>query len=134
MPDRDRLRLRVLTAGGVDIDQEVEKVSVEALDGSFTMLPRHLDIVAPLAVGLLSYVADGAERMVAVDGGVVVKQGDVIQLATPEAVRGESADELERTLDERFRNVTEAERESRSALARLEHDVVTRMIESGEPT
>jgi F-type H+-transporting ATPase subunit epsilon len=70
------VRLKVLLPSRVLLDEEVQKVVAEAANGSFGMLPRHVDFVAPLAPGLLSFVdADGEERFVAVDEGMLVKHG-----------------------------------------------------------
>ena len=65
------MRLKVLLPTRVLLDEQVKKVVAEATTGSFGMLPRHIDFVAPLAPGLLSFVdAAGEEQFVAVDQGM----------------------------------------------------------------
>jgi len=43
------MRLKVLLPTEVLMDVEVTKVSAEAENGSFCLLPRHIDFVAALA-------------------------------------------------------------------------------------
>lgn len=103
------------------------KVTSEAQDGSFCLLPRHIDFVTALVPGLLAYSGEsGEEEILAVDRGVLVKCGDDVLVSTRQAVRGRSPAELERTVREEFEALDERERKSRSALARLEAAFVTR--------
>ena len=41
------------------LQKEVVKVTAEAPNGQFCLLPRHIDMVSVLVPGLLSYVKDG---------------------------------------------------------------------------
>ena len=56
------MKLTVLLPTEILVDEEVAKVVAEAQNGSFCLLPRHIDFVAALVPGLLSFVK-------AVDGG-----------------------------------------------------------------
>jgi F-type H+-transporting ATPase subunit beta len=47
------MKLMVLLPGEVFMEEEVEKVIAEARNGSFCLLPRHVDFVAALVPGLL---------------------------------------------------------------------------------
>ncbi|MEZ4712931.1 MAG: hypothetical protein R3A44_37425, partial [Caldilineaceae bacterium] len=97
------LRLKVLLPGRVLLDREVTKVTAEAINGSFCLLPRHIDFVAPLAAGLLSCVTPaGKEIFLAVDVGMLVKKGTDVFVSTPDAVVGPGLGELRRTVEERF--------------------------------
>ncbi len=67
------MRLKVLLPTEVLVDQLVTKVIAEAENGSFCLLPRHIDFVAALAPGILSFeVESGQEGFVAVDQGILV--------------------------------------------------------------
>lgn len=126
------MRLRVVTPDAIVVDEEVVKVAAEAADGAFTLLPRHVDFVATLVPGLLSYVGDADERLLAIDGGVLVKRRFSVRVATPEAISGDSVEALQRALRSSFEELGERERQSRSALAHLETDAVRRLIEMGD--
>lgn len=115
------------------LDREVVKVTAEAVNGSFCILPRHIDCVAPLAPGLLSFVTpSGEETFLATDAGTLVKKGQELFVSTPDAVVGPELGELRQTVVDRFERLDERERRARAALARLEADFVRRFIELQE--
>lgn len=126
------MRLQLCAPTRVVLDEEVAKVVVEATAGSFCMLPRHADLVATLVPGLLSYVVDGDETFVAVDGGTVVKCGDEVRVSTPQAVTGPQLEHVHAAVREDFRERDERELGARAALARLEADVLRTTLELDE--
>ena len=92
------MHLRVLLPSQVLIDEEVSKVIAEAENGSFCLLPRHVDIVAALTPGLLSFTSvDGSEEFIATDEGVLVKHGPDVSVSVRDAVRS-AVQELENVL------------------------------------
>ena len=99
------MHLHVVTPGSVVVDAPADKVSTEAVDGSFTLLPRHVDMVAALVPGLLTYVLDGVERLVAIDGGILVKRDRSVRVATGEAIPGDDAADLQRALSASMRGL-----------------------------
>ena len=124
------MRLKVLLPTEVLVDQAVTKVIAEAQNGFFCLLPRHIDFVAALVPGLLSFVtAEGREEFVAVDEGVLVKCGPEVLVSTQDAVWGHDLGSLRQAVEERFQVLDEREQEARSALARLEADFVRRFME-----
>ena len=124
------MRLQVLLPTRILIDAEVNKVIAEAENGSFCLLPRHIDFVAGLTPGLLAYeLVDGDEEFIAVDDGVLVKKGDEVLVSVVNAARGPILGELRRTVAAQFQVLDERERRARTALARLEADFVRRFIE-----
>lgn len=126
------MHLEVVTPGASVIDEEVSKVSAEASTGAFTLLPRHIDFVATLVPGMVAYVSDGHEHLLAVDGGVLVKRGRSVRIATGEAAEGDSVFALQRALRASFEELAASERRSRSALTHLETDALRRLIELGD--
>lgn len=126
------MRLRVFAPTRVVVDDDVTRVVVEATTGSFCMLPRHADLVAPLTTGLLSYVTDEGERFVAVDGGTVVKCGDEVRVSTPQAVASPELARVRLAIHEELWRRDEREQGARAALARLEADVLQTALELDE--
>lgn len=127
------MRLQILTPGAPLLEEEVRQVTAEAENGSFSLLPRHIDFVASLVPSLLSFEpAEGDTRYVAVDEGILVKCGDEVLVSVRRAVGGGGLGELERTVDEEFRRLDEHERTARSAVARLEAGAIRRFAELGE--
>ena len=106
-----------------------QKVMADSTEGAFTLLPRHIDCVARLVPGILLYLQDGQEHLVAVDEGVLVKCGDEVRVATRQAVLGGDLGELRGRIDREFLARDEWERKVRSAAARLESSLVRRFLE-----
>jgi F-type H+-transporting ATPase subunit epsilon len=127
------MRLEVTLPSRVMLDQAVTKVVAEGQGGSFCLLPRHVDMTAALVPGLLSFTsADGAQGLLGIDEGVLVKRGGDVLVATLNAVRGDDLATLRAAVQERFIELDEHERVARSALARLEAGVVRRFLQLGE--
>jgi F-type H+-transporting ATPase subunit epsilon len=125
------MQLKVLLPTEVLLDEAVVQVTAEAENGSFSLLPRHVDFVAALAPGLLAYVteADEQEHFVAVNEGILVKIGAEVLVSTQSAVMGADLGRLQGAIEEQFRGHDERERMTRSAMARLEADFVRRFLE-----
>ncbi|NJN82279.1 MAG: F0F1 ATP synthase subunit epsilon [Caldilineaceae bacterium] len=124
------MRLKILLPTQILVDVEVTKVIAEAENGSFCLLPRHIDFVAALAPGLLAYeLTDGREEFIAVDQGILVKKGDEVLVSVVNAARGPNLGTLRKTVADQFQVLDERERRARTALARLEADFVRRFME-----
>lgn len=127
------MRLIILLPTGTLVDQEVAKVTAEAGNGSFCLLPRHIDFLTVLSPGLLSFeTGAGEEEFLAVDEGILVKCGSEVRVSTRDAVRGVPLGQLRQAVKERFQALDERERQAREVLARMEADVVVRFIRMGE--
>lgn len=123
------MRLKILLPAEIALDEETTKVTAEGENGSFTLLPRHVDFVTALVPGLLSYESAGQEVFVAVDEGILVKRGDEVLVSTRGAVRGANLGQLRQAVEEQFKTLDERERKARSAVARIEAGVVRRFTE-----
>ncbi len=126
------MRLKVFLPMKILIDQEVTKVVAEAEDGSFGILPKHIDFVAALAPGIFSFESDDEEEFMAVDEGILVKCGAEVLVSTRKAVRGKNLGELKRTVEEEFGTLNEREKKTRSILAKLEADFTKRFLKMRE--
>jgi F-type H+-transporting ATPase subunit epsilon len=110
------------------VDQEVTKVVAEAENGSFGILPKHIDFVAALAPGIFSFESGEGEEFMAIDEGILVKCGPNVSVSTRNAVRRKNLGELKRTVEEEFGVLNERERKTRSILAKLEADFTRRFL------
>ncbi len=106
------------------IDAPVSKVIAEAEDGSFCLLPRHIDFVALLVPGILSYTRTGSasEEYAAVDEGILVKCGSDVRISTRKATLSTDLGKLRQTVEQDFEQIDDQERKARSIIARLESD------------
>ena len=124
------MKLRVLLPIEVLIEEEVTKVIAEAHNGFFCLLPRHVDFIAALVPGIMSFeTTGGREEFLAVDEGILIKCGQEVTVSTRNAMRGPDLGQLKRTVVERFKALDEREKTARSAMARIEAGFVRRFLE-----
>ncbi len=127
------MRFSVLLPDSILFETDATKIVAEATDGSFALLPRHLDWVAPIVPSLVLVTElDGRETVIGTDEGMLVKCGAEVCLATRRAVVGDDLGTMRQTIATRFRSVDEHEAAARSALARLESGIVRRFVELEE--
>lgn len=124
------MRLRILLPTEALVDANVSKVVAEAENGSFGLLPRHIDVVTALVPGILAYVdSDGRQQLVGIDEGILVKCGDEVRVATGRAIRGTNLAMLKRGVERWFLEVDGQAAIARTAMARLEAGVIRRFTE-----
>ena len=124
------MKLKVFLPAEVLIDEEVTSVSAEAQNGFFCLLPRHIDFVAALVPGILSFKnGEGNEVFLAVDEGVLVKCGQEVMVSTRNAVRAQDLGKVRQTVAEQFKVLGEREKTARSAMAKIEAGFVRRFLE-----
>jgi F-type H+-transporting ATPase subunit epsilon len=129
---RKNVRLKVLLPTEILIDREVTKVTAEAENGFFCLLPRHIDFVAVLVPGILFFESPGGkEEYLAVDEGILVKAGQEVLVSTRNAVQASQLGIVRQTVEERFLVLDDREKMARSAAAKLEADLVRRFMELG---
>ncbi len=126
------MKLKILIPTQVLINREVTKVIAEAENGHFCLLPHHIDFVAALVPGILSYTTvTGEELFVAVDQGILVKCAQEVFVSTLNAVEGKTLETLKQTVIEQFQVLDEKERLTRSAVAQFEASMMRHFKELG---
>ncbi len=125
------MNLRLLLPFRVYADvANVRRIVAETNDGSYGILPRRLDCVMALVPGILLYeTAGGNEEYVAVADGVLVKSGADVLVSVRNAVAGADLPRLRATVEREFRAVSEEEATMKSALARVEGDLIQRLAD-----
>jgi len=127
------VHLIVLLPTEVLVDEDVTKVVAEAPNGYFGLLPHHVDFVAPLVPGILSFATrDGRLEHVAIDEGILVKCGVDVRVSVMNGARGGDLPELQHTVHARFRRLDDDQRTARAAIARLEAAALRRFVELEE--
>lgn len=97
------MNLKILLPSHILVDQPVTKVIAEAINGSFCLLPRHIDFVAALVPGIFSFTTpEGTEEMFAMDEGILIKCGPEVLVSARNAVRGPDLGSLKKTVEESF--------------------------------
>jgi F-type H+-transporting ATPase subunit epsilon len=125
------MKLRVLMPDDIVFDDEVYSLVAEGDDGHFGLMPRHIDFVSALVPGLLYFERqpDAPGEYLAVDRGILVKQGETVTVSVRHAVGGVSLEELVQTVNSRFLELNDRERTVRSAVARLEAGFLRRLMD-----
>ena len=131
---KNAMTLKLLLPTKVLLEEPVTKVIAEAQNGSFCLLPRHIDFVAALVPGILTFTQEGEqegekEQYVAVDIGTLIKHGNEVLVSVFNAVRGDDLNQLNDLVREHFLILDEQQRITRSALARLEAGVMRNFIQ-----
>jgi F-type H+-transporting ATPase subunit epsilon len=116
------MRLMITTPTEVVVERDdVTHVRAEDETGAFGILPGHADFLTVLAVSVLTWrERDSGEGHVAVRGGVLRVDHNLVEVVTPEAVEGVGLRVLENKVLSKFRADAEAEKVERSATTRLQ--------------
>lgn len=123
-----RLPTRTLFQG------KATRMTAVAPNGAFGILPNHVDFVTALVPSVMTLsLADGSEEIFGLDEGLLVKKGHAVTVAALRGVQGDDLGSLQDTVDASFIQMDEDERQARSALSRLEADMVRRFAELQRP-
>jgi F-type H+-transporting ATPase subunit epsilon len=124
------MMLKILLPAEVMLTQEVNKIVAEAENGSFCLMPNHIDFVATLAPGIFTYdPASGGHEILAMDVGTLVKKGSEVLVSTRNAVRAPDLGKLKEVVIQQYDVLDEREKMVRSAAARLEASLIRRFVE-----
>lgn len=63
--------LKIVTPDGLEFDGKAEEVCVRTTSGELGVLAGHLNMVAPLGMGMATIVIDGKKRYAACIGGMI---------------------------------------------------------------
>lgn len=125
----NKIRLRIMTPEREIVSKTVDKIVAEARNGSFCLKPRHIDFLAELVPGILSYWVGSDEFLIAMDSGILVKKADEVSVSVRHAIEGDLLQELESVVREQFRVLDQKERDTQIALGQLQADFIKRFVE-----
>lgn len=124
------MRLKLLIPTQVVVDEKVNKIVAEGEHGSFCLLPLHVDFLASLVPGLLTFEDEArSEQFVAVDEGVLVKRGAEVLVSTRQAIRGGDLEQLRKVVHDEFAALDDRERAANAAAAKLEASFLREYLE-----
>ncbi len=116
---------KVFSPLGVLIDKPVVKIDFEAIDGFFTLLPKHADFVSALKTGIVSYTTtDNKTAYIACEDGVVIKKDKSVSLTTKLGILDDDLERLTQTVATNFKEMEEIRKEANKAIAQLELNLV----------
>ena len=122
--------LQIVTPDGLFYDGEAESISVRAVTGNLTILPRHINFVTPLGMGAAKVVTNGQPRMAACIGGMLaVTDGQVRVIATTfEWVEQIDAARAQRALESAQQKLAAPDQLSKQELALAEAELKRALV------
>ncbi len=126
------MHLKVLVPTEVFVDTNIIKIVAEGENGSFCLLPHHIDFLSALVPGILSYTLENQKEIfLAINEGILVKRGNDVFVSTLQAVADKDLENLQTTVTKKFRTLDEKEKLIRSALAKFEATIIRRFKDIG---
>jgi F-type H+-transporting ATPase subunit epsilon len=125
------MTLKILLPFRIFAEQNtVTRIVAETRQGAFGILPQRLDCVAALEPGILIYETNGDdEQYVALDEGVLVKNGQEVLVSVRNAIAGTDLHQLREAVEREFLTLDEQEQSLRSVMAKLESSFVRRFAD-----
>jgi F-type H+-transporting ATPase subunit epsilon len=115
-------------------DGPAARLTASGAQGSFGLLPNHIDMVTALVPSvLLIGLPDGRERFFGIDEGLLVKKGPRVEVAVRRGAKSRDLAALRETVQQHFGALDDEERVARTALSRLEADMVRRFAHLRDP-
>jgi len=101
----------------------VERVTVPTVNGDITILPKHVNLITILEVGLVKVVTNGEEKEIVLNGGILeVKSDEIIILANEASLRDDLVEhEIDMALKSAEGKIVPSL--SQGELARLEKEI-----------
>lgn len=129
-PAKKVMKLKISLPFAVFTEQtDVVEVIIETAEGSFGLLEHRLDCVAILVPGILTYRTEHTgELYVAIDQGLLVKNGEDIRVSVRRAYSGASLAQLRQAVSEEFLKLDEQHQVMRNVMAKLESGFVRRSV------
>jgi len=124
------MRLQVITPLEIAVDaDDVASLRAEDSTGAFGILPHHADFVTDLAVSVITWFDQaGAEHRIAVRGGVLrVERGELVQIATRQAIGGDTLEALGAAVLQKLREEARTESEARVSTTRMYVGLIRQM-------
>ena len=79
------IRLKVITPRKIVMDKQVNSVTVPTSDGEITVLPHHAHLFSLLVEGIVKIKKDGSEDDLAIGGGYLETNGEIVTVLVSRA-------------------------------------------------
>ncbi len=123
------MKIKILLPYKSILETECLKITAPGQGGSFQLLPRHVDITWTLEPGIIEVFYKDHVDYFAVDYGVLVKKSDQVYISVFRGIKGDSLEELDKSVNDVFNKLSKKEKEARMILAKLETDTIRKFID-----
>ncbi|MFT6989407.1 MAG: F-type H+-transporting ATPase subunit epsilon [Paraglaciecola sp.] len=108
----------------------VLRIIVDTLEGSYGILPNRRDCTAALTPGILTYQTEiGKDVYIAIDQGIFVKKGNEVFVSVRQAIQGIGLSQLREAVKKEFLTLDQKQQEIRFAMDKLESHFLQRLTE-----
>jgi F-type H+-transporting ATPase subunit epsilon len=129
------LQLEILVPDAVVLIARVNGVQAADATGRFGLRPGHEPFVTVLTPSLLAYTDEaGTERYAAIDGGVLLLEGDRVSVVTREVVLADRIEDVAEKAAEILDARRRAERHARAEFDELRTALVKQLARVGRPS
>ncbi len=112
------------------MDQEAEHVTAEDITGSLGIRENHATFVTALVPGIVRVRLGGmAEKYVAVNGGLMLVDSNVVEIVARQAVAGDDLVNLEQNVVSGFEEEVQADKANRAAFEKLRVSFLRGVVE-----
>jgi F-type H+-transporting ATPase subunit epsilon len=89
----ETLRLEIVTPQAIAFSEDVDMVTLPAVDGQIGVYPQHVRVITQVVPGEIIVSQGGQDRFLAVGEGLVEITGDRVAIVTDMAIPAEHIDE-----------------------------------------
>ncbi len=89
----ETLRLEIVTPQEVAFSEDVEMVTLPAIEGQMGVYPNHVRVITQIVPGEIIVTKGGQERVLAVGGGLVDVSATAVSIVTDMAIPADHIDE-----------------------------------------
>lgn len=127
------LNLRIYTPEKLILEEEILKITLNGNEGSFTILPKHVDYISSFSDCIITYIdKNSGVNFLAVNQGVMTKIGRNIEISTFHVILGNSLQELKDRTNEilsKSNELINKEKEINKNLKQMEFTIFKKMLE-----
>lgn len=123
------MNLSVSTPFSIVVSSSPDRIHVPSTRGDWCLLPRHADCVLTLKPGIMTYTSEGKTLAAALNGGLCIKAGSDVMIATNRAVASPKLEDLSYAVEEEFRAEETEERRAQTAMTKVEIGLIRRLLE-----
>ncbi len=124
------MKIKIVVPTKVLLEAEVGKIIAEGKNGSFCLLPRHVDWVSLLTASILIFSdLAGNEQYLIHDEGVLVKCKNEVLIAIKHGWLEKKLGNLKEKLEKGFQTTEKEEEKTKILLKKLEADFMQRFLQ-----
>ena len=123
------MKLRILTPAEVAFEEDVVHVTADDPTGSLGVRAGHAAMVTKLVPGIVIARTNGGETYVAVNGGVMVVDGETVEIVSRQAIVSRDLAHLEGTVLEEFEKNEADDKTNHAAFEKMRIRFLRGMVE-----